>query len=413
MVYNRIMKTIKTAIIGGGAAGLFLATNLTTAHSVALFERGERVGRKLSATGNGQGNVSNLAVKHTDYFSFSPRGKELAEKLVRRFDERALCNHFERAGLLLSADGRGRIYPAGKQASALTDGLRYLAAERGVHLYVNSKITAIEKTGGGFVLTIERGEETERVFAENVVLCTGGKAAKNFGTDGSAYALAQAFGHTVTRLYPSLVQLKTELAPIKTLKGIKVNDARVSVRFLGGEETLLGDLLFTDYGVSGDAIFRLSAFLADKAENASLTVDFLPDFDEERIYTALKEKAKSFPSLPTGELLCGIVNNQLARAIMKRAGGDIRRAAREVKSFTLKITGTLGFDYAQVTKGGICVDEVDDDLQSKKVEGLYFAGEILDIDGQCGGFNLQWAYSSACTVAAAINEKMAKRRGQV
>ena len=107
MVYNRFMEKITTAIIGGGAAGLFLATNLTTTQNVALFERGERVGRKLSATGNGQGNISNLAVKETEYFSFSPRGKALASKLIRRFDENALCNHFERAGLLLSADGRG------------------------------------------------------------------------------------------------------------------------------------------------------------------------------------------------------------------------------------------------------------------------------------------------------------------
>ena len=413
MVYNRLMEKITTAIIGGGAAGLFLATNLTTAQNVALFERGERVGRKLSSTGNGQGNITNLAVKETEYFSFSPRGKALASKLIRRFDERALCNHFERAGLLLSADGRGRVYPAGKQASALTDGLRYLVAAKGVTLYQNSKVTAVEKTNGGFVLNVERGEKTERFFAENVVLCAGGKAAKNFGTDGSAYALAQAFGHTVTKLYPSLVQLKTELAPIKTLKGIKVNDARVMVRYLGGEETLIGDLLFTDYGVSGDAIFRLSAFVADKIEGAYLTVDFLPDFSEERIFATLQEKIKNLPNLPCGELLCGIVNNQLARAVMKRADGDIRRAAREVKNFTLKITGTLGFDYAQVTKGGVCVDEVDDELQSKKVEGLYFAGEILDIDGQCGGFNLQWAYSSACTVAAAIDRKMQKGRGQV
>lgn len=415
MVYNGIMEKITTAIIGGGAAGLLLATSLSSdLSSVTVFERGERVGRKLSATGNGQGNITNLGVNDGDYFSFSPRGNALAKRIIRRFDHRCLIEHFERAGLLLTADERGRVYPAGRQASALTDGLRFLAVERGVKLCVSTQINDIVKQGDGFVLTAKTAEGERKIYAETVVLCTGGKAAKNFGTDGSAYALAQKFGHTLTKLYPSLVQLKTETAPIKTLKGIKVTDAEVTAKWQGGEKRLTGDILFTDYGVSGDAIFRLSAYLTAHLESgASISVDFLPAFSKEKIAAALLEKSKNFPNTPTVELLCGMLNNQLARAVMKRVNGHLTKAAHEVKNFSLQVLGSLGFDYAQVTKGGICIDEVDENLQSKLVKGLYFAGETLDIDGECGGFNLQWAYSSACIVASAIEREKAKARGQV
>jgi predicted Rossmann fold flavoprotein len=187
------------------------------------------------------------------------------------------------------------------------------------------------------------------------------------------------------------------------LKGIRVNDARVTAHVAGKETaSVIGDVIFTDYGVSGDAVFRLSAFLVDK-ENAELSIDFLPDYTQEQIFMALKAKRENFPNIAVGELLCGMVNNQIARAVMKRANGDLLTTAKLVKAFTLPIIGSLGFDYAQVTKGGVRMDEVDENLQSRLVKGLYFAGEILDVDGQCGGFNLQWAYASASTVARALN----------
>ena len=204
-------------------------------------------------------------------------------------------------------------------------------------------------------------------------------------------------GHSVTALYPSLVQLKTDTAHIKTLKGIKVNDG--VLRY--GEESIRGDILFTEYGVSGDAVFRLSAHIADKADK-TIYADFLPDFTELELCTIIKEKRKAFPELASGELLFGIVNNQLGRAIMKMADGNAEKGAKLIKNFPLPLKGSLGFDYAQVTKGGIPLSEVDENLQSKKVEGLYFAGEILDIDGKCGGYNLQWAYSSAKKIAQTI-----------
>lgn len=408
------MDKIKTAIIGGGASGLVLASALQTKGKTVVFERGERAGKKLAATGNGQGNVSNLGVLREEYFSFSG-GETLAKEIISRYDNVSLQTYFENAGLLLIADERGRIYPAGRQASAIGDALRNLLFSRGVELRTKTQVTKLEKTQGGFILIAKKEDgESERVFAEKVVLCAGGKAAKSFGTDGSAYALAQNFGHTLTPLYPSLVQLKTEREEIKPLKGIRVPDAVVAAQSADKNVQVNGDILFTDYGVSGDSIFRLSAFLTHRLEKGvELSIDFLPTFTEENIYQALVKKQAGFPHIPTGELLCGFVNNQVGRVVMKRAKADLRAASHTVKAFTLAVTGSLGFEYAQVTKGGIRMDEVDENLQSKKQKGLYFAGEILDLDGQCGGYNLQWAYASARVVAAAIDRENKKERGQV
>ena len=418
MVYNVIMEMIKikTAIVGGGASGLMLAAILAQQGETSLLlERGERVGKKLSATGNGQGNITNLAVTKTEYFSSTVSGAQHAHGLIERFDDNSLIGFFARLGVLIAEDERGRAYPTGRQASALTDALRLYLAETDTRLQTGALVTAVQKSKDGFILTAQTEQGTQTIHAETVVLCTGGKAAKNFGTDGSAYALATGLGHTVTPLTPSLVQLKTDTAHIKTLKGLRVLDAGVTAVWSEKGErkqtSLTGDVIFTDYGVSGDAVFRVSAFVADKISNGvSLYIDLLPQFTETEIYEMLLKKRKAFPSLAQNELLGGIVNNQVGRAVMKRANNDLKGAAKLVKAFLLTVTGTLGFDYAQVTKGGVPMEEVTRSLESKKAKGLYFAGEILDIDGQCGGFNLQWAYSSACAVAEAILEKT---RGQV
>lgn len=414
------MKKIKTAIIGGGASGLILFSSLFDKQNVLLFERGERVGRKLSATGNGQGNVSNLCVLQEEYFSSERSSALRIGEILRAFDNHSLTEWFLRRGVLLCADDRGRVYPTGRQASALTDALRFSLAREQGEIALNSCVSAISKRGKDFLLKVKTAEGEKEYLAENVVLCAGGKAAKNFGTDGSAYALAESLGHTVTPLYPSLVQLKTDTTHIKPLKGIRVNGGVLTAYFeeSGEKRSETGDIIFTDYGVSGDATFRLSAFLTDKigmGKKVRLSIDFLPDISETEIYKLLTEKKSAYPDLSTNELLFGIVNNQIGRAIFKRANNDVRKAAKLVKDFSLSITGTLGFDYAQVTKGGVLLSETDENLESRFVKGLYFAGEILDVDGQCGGYNLQWAYSSAQTVAAALNKTTfdSKDRGQV
>lgn len=399
------MEKFTTAIVGGGASGLVCATRLQmNHHRVLLLERLDRVGKKLSSTGNGQGNITNERVADTPYFSASKTGEKVVTSILQRYGKQSLIDYIRSLGGLCLTDERGRVYPASRQASSVTDLLRKKVASCGVDVRLGSQVTAIKKVDGGFVLTAKTGETEREYFAENVVLCAGGKAAKNFGTDGNGYALAKSLGHTVTALYPSLVQIKTPTQWTKTLKGIRAQDCQVTVEGAGEQLSFLGDVIFTEYGLSGDVVFRLSAYIADKIEqgDVSLSIDFAPTFSLPTLQEFLKEKGAE-----NGEddLLCGIVNNQIGRAVIRRAQAENIDVATLVKAFTLPVTGSLGFDYAQVTKGGIPLAETDENLQSKKAKGLYFAGEILDVDGPCGGFNIQWAYASACIVADQINKK--------
>ncbi len=403
-VYNRDMEKIRIAIIGGGASGLVLANLLGGEQGVTLFERGERLGRKLSATGNGQGNLTNLGVDEESYFSVQENegARKSLQQQLACFGAPSFMEFFEELGVPCIPDARGRVYPASRQASALTDALRFALETTAVQVQLSTKITELQRANGGFVLTCCKEDRTWQVFAQKVVLCVGGKAAKNFGTDGSGYALATGLGHTLTPLYPSLVQIKTQTEYIKSLKGSKINGT-LRAELPTGEVSVTGDILFTEYGVSGDAVFRLSAFIVGKiAQGCRLHIDFLPEYTREDILALLQTKRKRFPTLAQQELLFGVVNNQVGRAIFRRAQGELERVAALVKDFSLPVTGSLGFEYAQVTKGGIPLQELDEELQSKLAKGLYFTGEVLDVDGQCGGFNLQWAYTSACVVARSL-----------
>ena len=375
---------MKIAIIGGGAAGMACAVLLARRNMrVELFERGERLGRKLSATGNGQGNVTNTHVAPQYYFSDD--GDKVA-RVLTHFSCGDAVRFLEDMGGIFLPDARGRVYPAGRQASAVTDLFRREIARLGVIVHTGTRIARLSHDGRSFRLAWEGGASE----ADCVVLAAGGRAAPNFGTDGSAYALAQAFGHTVTALSPVLVQLRTDPAAVRGLKGIRV-DAGVKV-LRGGRERYAcrGDVLFTESGISGDAVFRASSY-AEKGD--TVLIDFLPDVPPDRLAA----------SVGAGEdgLLC-VVNNGLGRQLLRRAAGDRARVLALLKAFPLAVTGTLGFDYAQATRGGIPLSETDGALMSVFRRGLYFAGEILNVDGACGGFNLHWAWASAHHICEAI-----------
>lgn len=395
------MENVEVVIIGGGAAGLTAALALNK--KTIVLERGERVGRKLSATGNGQGNVGNLDINESRYFTFGER--RLISSCMQKFPQTEILAFFEKLGFMFCADERGRLYPASKQASSITDLIRYrLEKDQNKRIITGAFVTDITKNGEYFIVTAVSDGEKRLFSAKNVILSAGGKAAKNFGSDGNGYLLARKFGHAVTNLFPSLVQLKTQTGDIKTLKGQRVGavvTAYCDNKQIAREK---GDVIFTDYGVSGDAVFRISAFVCDKIEqNITLSLDLMPDCGTEKLVSVLCERTAN-KAIPAGEILCGILPNTLGRAVIKRTGNQNPVAvAQTIKNFTLKVTGTAGFDYAQVTKGGIRLSEVSADMQSKKCPGLYFAGEILDVDGQCGGYNLQWAFSSALTAAESIN----------
>lgn len=385
-------------IIGGGASGLACSVRLLQGKKnlrVCIIDAGDRLGKKLAATGNGQGNISNLDMSRGHYHGGNCA---LAEKIACA-DPYAGSTLFN---CLFCADDRGRIYPAGKQASALTDILLKTVETYGIsRIKSDSKITGIKKSSNVFCVSDEAGNTDTAKF---IVLCTGGKAGRQFKTDGSSYALALGLGHRLTPLYPSLVQLKTDTKYIKKLRGIRA-DCVVSA-YSGGKllKKVRGDVIFTDYGVSGNAVFSISSYVTD-IRNATISIEFLPDFSQEQIEKSISDKKAA--GWEADRLLCGTVHNQIGRAVINRSPDSSARAiANTLKNFTLSVTGTAGFDYAQVTRGGIDMRDVSDELESNLINNLFFAGEILDVDGDCGGYNLQWAFTSGAAVAAAILKRV-------
>lgn len=405
------MKEYAAIIVGGGASGMFCALRLAESgvKDVLLLERNDRLGRKLSATGNGQGNVTNTAMSAEHYFS-GDAGR--VASVLARFGAEDLIGALSALGGIFLPDAVGRVYPASRQAASVTDLLRF-ALEGRVEVRTGVRVLSARRDGALFSVRTDGGKEFR---GRALVLACGGKAAPHFGTDGSGYGLARAFGHTVTPLRPSLVQLKTEQTYIRGLKGVRADCA---VRLLPGAAAakgmpaskgdicLRGDLLFTDYGVSGDVIFRLSAFCR---EGDVLSVDFLPDCAPSAVAAAIRGKAERYPQMRGEDLLRGIVNSAVGKCLAKYSAnapfsqdrGLADRLAACVKDFRLPVVGSLGFDYAQVTKGGVPLGEVDDDLMSRRAEGLYLLGELLDVDGECGGYNLQWAFSCGAVAASAV-----------
>ena len=383
------------AIIGGGASGLACAVRLLRQNSklnIAVIDAGERFGKKLASTGNGQGNVTNRNMSLEYYFSGN---LDIVEKIALSSDSIGLEDKLFHC--ILQADSSGRVYPVGKQASALVDSLLHELKQIGVHTFLNAKVTDVDKH---LNIAISSGE---RITTKYVVMCTGGKAQKQFKTDGSSYALAQSLGHKLTPLFPSLVQLKTDTRYIKNLKGIRV-DCEIEA-FSGGQAVAKtrGDVIFTDYGVSGNAVFAISPYVSDKPD-VTITLNFLP-FDDEKIIKDIEDKKRA--GYPDTELLSGTLHNQLGRAIIRRSNStDPKIICNTAKNFTLTVLGTLGFDYAQVTRGGIDMGGVTDELESKFVKNLFFAGEILDVDGCCGGYNLHWAFASGFAVADSIIKRL-------
>ena len=431
-------KAYRAIVIGGGAAGLFFAATYGDENTLIL-ERGERAGRKLSATGGGWGNVTNenaaMFTGKQSYFTSEISEMPKIRGTVEKFPPQTLRGFFSSLGVLTFADERGRVYPLSRQASSLTDCLRREAARRGAEIVTGEYVCGVsvlqnvlkntatnratnpEKNGVRFEVKTQSGGV---YFSENILICTGGKAAKNFGSDGNGYELAKSFRHTISPVSPALVQLKCAEKELRALKGIRVFDGSIGL-YSGGKEIARerGDILFTDFGVSGDGAFKISSYLPQTfpAKACEIKIDFLPEVAEKDLENAILKKLARYESVGAEELACGLLNNRAGAVIAGRvkknlwenqgAGQDSKTAlaaamSKEIKSFALTVTGTLGFDYAQATKGGVKLSEIDDNMQSLKQSGAYFAGEILNVDGACGGYNLQWAFSSACAAGEAI-----------
>lgn len=389
-------------IVGGGFSGL-ITMNLLIKDGIdfLLLEKNDRLGKKILATGNGRGNVSNLDLSLSHY-----HGKDafFASYAVKNYDNGLIAEFFKEKGVILSAEN-GKLYPMSKQANSILDALRFSDNKKKAKTSAEVKdISFDEKTK---VFTVD--STIGRFYAKKVVLAVGGKSSPHFGTDGKSYSLAQKFGHKLTPLYPSLVQLTTEKDAIRGLKGVK-EYAKVSSydgdKFL---DSMTGDILFTDNGISGNTAFFLSSRLVDGL-NPVVYVNFLPDTDDSVVIDSLKARRKEYPLLGAETFLSGLVHSRIARKTAIKVLGEniadikyedvsdveIEKLVYVLKNTKIKITGNAGFSNSQVTKGGIDTKDVSPEtMQSVFNPNLYLIGEVLDVDGDCGGYNLQWAFSSA------------------
>lgn len=404
------------AIIGGGAVGLFAAVSiLNTAAkplSVCLFERGKRVGRKLVATGNGTCNITNQTARKENYHGADPA---FAEALLQRFSPADTEAFFAKLGVLCVAKESGKVYPLCEQAVAVLDALRLEAAANGVAEYCETEVQAIKPCKEAFSVVTQAGT----VRAKRVLVCTGGAASPSLGGYNGAYRLLTDLGHTRTPLFPSIVQVRTDTTYIKAVKGIRVQ-ATISFHHNGPIATETGEVLFTEYGLSGPAVMQISRCVADweRRQKGTMTavLDLLPNWDKEALLRYLEERAKLLKDRTLEDFFTGFLNKRVGQTLLRAANitplsrkvgsltsQDICRLTDAVKAWQIPVTGTQGFGGAQVTAGGIATAEFHNDtLESRLVSGLYAAGEVLDIDGDCGGYNLQFAWSSAHAAATAI-----------
>lgn len=388
-------------VIGAGASGMMAALTAAEAgRHVVLLERQGRVGRKLAATGNGRCNLTNINATIENYHG---ENADFAAPALARFTPEDTLDFFHALGLVTVTEYGGRVYPLSNSANSVVDVLRFALDAAGVDVRVGESARALSRAGSGYDVVTDAG--TYR--ADYVIAACGGAAGAKLGGVMDGYELLKPLGHKRTSLYPALVQLVTDADYPRALKGVRA-DARIALT--AGSETLAtgaGEVQFTDTGVSGPAVFDISRAAACGGDGLTLKIDFLREHTAEDVRAWLAARCERFANLTAGELFTGIVHNRLGRMLIKYAGIDaalplraldsaaLDAAVRAGKEFALRVRGTEGFDSAQVTAGGIRTSGVDPEtLQSWFMPGLFICGELLDVDGDCGGYNLQWAWAS-------------------
>ena len=388
------------AIIGAGASGMAAALSAAENENtqVILLERQVRVGRKLQATGNGRCNLSNVHASHGGYHGTDPA---FADHAIAAFTPEATLEWFRGLGLFTVTEHSGKVYPYSDQANSVVDVLRLALEKPNITLKTGFEVTKIQKTADGFLVC----SQEETVSCHRLIVACGGLAGSKLGDTMSGYKLLAKLGHKSTRLRPALVQIKSDWKELPSLKGVRTN-CNVKIFQNGAlfaEST--GELQFTELGISGPVVFEISRDVCYAPGSWWAKLDFLPGVARDRVEEELRRRRGT--GLPMEELLTGILHNRLGRVLTKAAGikgktyvnqisnAEIDSVCEGVKSLEIGLTEPLGMDSAQVTAGGVLTEYFDPHtMESKLVPGLYACGEVLDIDGDCGGYNLQWAWSS-------------------
>ncbi len=435
-------KATDVIVVGGGAAGMTAAIACARLHKkVMILEHNDKLGRKLSATGNGKCNYTNKLQTMECY-----RGtkKAVMKEVLDQFGVEDTLSFFRGLGIY-PKEKNGYYYPFSEQAASIIEAMRLELEHLKVKIKCKEHIIEVVKQNGEFLVSTE----TYTYKAQKVILATGGLAAPKFGSDGIGYEIARSLGHHVTKLYPALTGLKVKenfnaLAGVRVKaqvqlfventnceSKIKSNNSKANDKIKNKNKNSdakikcykeMGELQLTAYGISGIPVFQLSRFAAaglGEGKKVTAIIDFLPEFQMEALFCLAKELKKQNFYKTMGTLLNGLLDNKLTTELLKKSGIDKNKKAEDIteqqllrfchctKEFTCAIIDTNGFDNAQVTAGGISLLEIlPKTMESKKTEGLYLAGELLDADGICGGYNLQWAWATGYLAGTAAGQSL-------
>lgn len=391
----------KVGIIGAGAAGMMAAIQAArSGGEVTLFEKNERIGKKILMTGNGKCNLTNKSFSLDDYNSTN---KEFLSVFFSRFGVEDTIVFFQELGLLLK-NKAGYLYPLSEQASTVLDVLRFEIKRLEIQTITEEEVTSLHRKKDFLVQT-----KKQNYHFDNILIATGGKACPKSGSDGTGFQFASKLGHHIIDPVPALVQLKCSGDFWKLIAGVRC-DANIKLT-VGNQEKAVerGELQITDYGISGIPIFQLSRYAAygiQSRQTVNAFIDFLPDYSLEDLLTSAQEHYKIRKQDTAEEFFTGYLNKKLMFLFMKLVGikansltknnpfGQIQKVFEQMKEYRVVITDTNSFQNAQVCAGGVPLTEITEKMESNIVKGLYFAGEILDVDGRCGGYNLQWAWTS-------------------
>lgn len=406
------MSRIRIGIVGGGASGMMAAiTAARQGAEVTLLEGSSRLGNKILSTGNGKCNLGNLHLNVSDYYTGQPKR---LETFLERFGTQDVISFFQGIGVILK-EKNGLLYPACEQAAVIQDALRYELRALQVEELTDWKVDSVARDKDTDRIAVKSGAR-ELLFDRVIVAC-GGQAAPKTGSDGSGYRLAKRLGHSLTPVVPALVQLKCREDYLRSVAGVRT-DARISVLQDGAcVAAERGELQLTEYGLSGIPMFQLSRvvnYILREQKEAELSVDFLPDYGREEFELLCRSRELLLQGERTvEEFFTGMLHKKLTVMLIKLAGlrpsesmscvdrKQLDKIYRLCRQWKVHINGSNSFDNAQVCAGGVPLEEVTDGLESVRQPGVYFAGEILDVDGRCGGYNLHWAWCSGYLAAMA------------
>lgn len=394
-------------VVGAGAAGLVAAiTSARAGYSVLLLEQNSKIGKKILVSGNGKCNIDNKYISPNRFHSQNP---EFIDEVLSGYDFEVVETFFTSIGLTLVEGGEGKMFPMSMQASSVVELLEYEAKRVGVQIVCDCAVAAIDKKGKAFMLETSKGTKE----CEQLLLASGSPAAPQLGGSNSGYAFATKMGHSLIPRHPSLVQLCSEEEWVKECAGVKV--AGVAKLYANGEYITekKGDLLFTTYGISGLAILDLSREVSTRLANfdyCELSLDLMPKLNKEKLTNLLLNRIQDESLKPIGLWLQGVMNKKLIPPVLEQSKSkikvenqlnrkEINKLVHTIKNLKLSISDTKGFKGAEVATGGIDTSEVNPQtMESKLVSNLFFAGEILDVDGDRGGFNFHFAWVSGLRV---------------